>query len=1408
MSDLLPIIAAYVPPSITHQLIKADTPQPPTEPTVDVIPAAVLFTDVSGFTPLTDALGQKGSEGPEELTRLLNRYFSWMIAFVEAEGGEVVKFGGDALTVVFSAQNEPLSIATRRAVQAANTMQSSMEEFGIMESSVGLVHLQMKFGVGAGELIRARVGGVDNRWEYVIAGDAQRQAAMAEKQAQKGEIILSPQAQGIVVRDLVEPKLKPRIDWGAIKQPDAVEAAFRCYVPKPILTWLDGNLHGWLATLRPMSVLFVLVNNVNYDQPGAIARIHHFVRGAQEIIYHYRGSLPRLTVDDKGTVLLILFGAPPHSHEDDPERALRCALELQEFARQQKLQLSIGVTSGRVFAGPVGGQTRREYTVMGDTVNLAARLMVASKPGQINCNYTAYRSANGQLSFEELPPIHVKGKSEPIPVYRPTGDKKPLQQVGLKTGNAKMLVGRQKEISELATNLDAIQAGQSRIVIVEGEAGIGKSQVVGELIRLSQSRGFKTLLGVGRSIEQDTPYRAWRDILAAYFGTDNGNLEAQVEQIAPNILPHLSSITDVLTSNVPANGEQTLPGESPRHQQLVSVLIDLFKSKAAVHRLVLILENAHWLDPYSWYVAEQIAREFIKEEIPLLLVLVMRPSEGSKIRPEATALSSLQETKFIRLDTLPSDEILTLTAIKEGLTSNELPEAVAELIRSRAGGNPFFAEELFNALYQNGDITFKPMQDKTRCLVSGDLDRAAQMLPATIQNVVLSRLDQLPPEEQLMLKIAAVIGQTFSYTALQNTLKMHLDVSEQTLKNYLEELTYLDFIVPATPEPNLTYTFKHTIIREVTYQSLLFDRRRQLHRTVALWYESAFNPQSDKSLFQLETEIDPNLSLSQSLPLAVAPLNSYYTLLVYHWHQAEDEEREQHYATLIGEQAVQYYANVEAIGYLSRAIDLTPDTDLETRYNLFLNRETVFNRRGDRERQMEDLKSLANLAEQLNDVNRQAEISLRRANLAEATGKYYVALEFAELAIEQAGFTQNLTIECAARLVMGKTLNHQGNQTSAAKMLNLALKIAEANKFERLWAEILYNIAIVRSCQGDLTEAKDTLEQALVICQRHQYWVIEAQVLNLIGLMQYRQNQIESASKSFEQAVLSAYPTGHRRVEVAPLRNIGLLYLKQGHFEVARDYFEQALDIEREIEDIDETAETLTHLAVLYANLGQYPTAQSYLGQALEIRREIGNMPGEADTMSKFGYIYFCQGNYEITSRYCHLALSIQQQVGDIEGEAYTQTYLGHALVNQKQFDKAILAYERALELRQKMHQHGAAIQVKAGLATVYLVQENLDQARSVVEEIIEWIDTGGVESIDNPLWVCLTCYKTLNIIDADKIQSDKLLDLAYTTLQTYKDRFINVKLQPKFLTHVVTHKEIIEIWQSNNSVPVSQMSR
>jgi class 3 adenylate cyclase/tetratricopeptide (TPR) repeat protein len=1419
MSNLLRTAAAYVPLSLTRAALDGLLSRPPTEPHIERFSAAVLFADVSGFTPLTEALGQKGSEGPEELTRLLNRYFSWMIAFVEAQGGEIVKFGGDALTVVFPAKEEPLGVAARRARQAAEAMQSSMEEFGIMESSVGLVTLKMKIGIGAGEILSAWVGGVDNRWEYFIAGDPLRQTAQADRKAQQGEIVLSPEAEAVIVPDDLPPRPLYRLDWETVQNLSKVEAILRCFIPRPVRTWLDQELHGWLATLRPMSVLFVNVKKIDYEQPDAIERLHTFVRGVQYSLNHYQGALTRLTVDDKGTVLLILFGAPPSSHEDDPERALRCALDLQALAERQGLQLAIGVTTGRVFAGPVGGDTRREYTVMGDTVNLAARLMIAVGPGHICCSYETYRSAYGQMKFEHLPPVEVKGKIGLIPIYRPIGVYHPneqleqLEQVEL----SEPLFGRQVELAKLIAAINEVQAGGSRIIIIEGEAGIGKSRLMKSSLQLMQERGLTTLLGMGRSIEQETPYRAWRDIFYSYFGLQKiastpdrrdrlrEHVEVQAARVPPKLAQYVPLLNDLFNLDFLEDEATVSLDLSLRQEKLGSLLLALLKIRALEKPLILILEDGHWLDPLSWKLAVQVAVAAVQEQWPLLLMLVTRPLEGVRMRTEATMLAALEETEYLRLDSLTPDETLSLAAMRLGLTRNELPEAVADLVRRRAGGNPFFAEEIFYTLHDNGFITFKTMQDKIRCLISGDLGPAAQTLPATIQNVVLARLDQLPPEKQLMLKVAAVIGQMFAYETLRDTLSKHLVINEGLLRVYLSDLTHLGLIQLETSKSNLTYSFKHAITREVTYQSLLFDRRRQLHRDVAQWYEQTYRVKTGELVIPFDQEVNQNFAVAPTSPPASTPLSPYYTLLVYHWHQAGDEEREGYYASLVGQQAVAQFANAEAIGYISRALALTSPANATKRYTLLLARESVYNRLGEREKQAQDLETLADLVDQLNDPQRKATVALRQADYALATGNYSRALEVVQEAVNQAGQVRNVAIESKGYIIWGKALAYQSNYEAAYEVAERALKLARTKNNQVSEAESLQLLADICRLRGAYRKAATFYQQALAICRANGYRLIEAKCLNTLGQIHYHQGNYSVAQSCFEEAIPIFYTIGHRREELIPFHNIGLVQLRLGHYETARDYFEQSLDIGRELADREVMATALSNLGITYCKLGDYMPGRSYLGQALGIFKEIGNRSGEADALNRFGFIYYKLGDNRTARRYCEAALSIHQEIGNRAGEIDSLTYLGHALTNLGQLEAAEEIYIQALRLHREMSQAGAAIDILAGLAHVAISQNKLGQALDYITEVLTWLEKHGTTGSEDPFWVYLKCHHGL--IAAAHVMPDAaerarfILSIAYNKLNEQARRLSHDKVKSNFLKNIQCHAEIVALWEGQETV-------
>jgi len=1347
MSDLLRTLAAYVPPPITRVTLSETSPVPPTQARANRFPAAILFADVSGFTPLTEALAQRGSEGPEELTRLLNSYFGRMIAVIEGQGGDVVQFSGDAVTVVFPAMEEDLGIATRRAKQAAEAMQGAMGEFAALETSTGPVALGMKIGIGAGEILTAQVGGVRGRWEYVIAGDPLRQMAQAEHQAERSQVVLSPETKALIAPHAVAPRPLPQPDWARVQNPAAVEAVLRAYVPGVVIAWLEEELQEWLAVLRPMSVLFIGIFGIDYTQPGAIERLHAFLRAAQEIIYRYEGSTNKLAVDDKGTVLLALFGAPPRAHEDDPARALHCALDLKAMAKAQGLQLAIGAATGRVFAGPVGSKARREYTVMGDTVNLASRLMGIAGQGQMYCEYETYRGARSKLAFDLLPAVRVKGKAGLIRIYRPVG-KASKQKRGKASG---VLVGRQTEVARLAACLDEVRAGHGRILLIEGEAGIGKSRLVEELGRLMQERGIAGLMGMGQSIEQQTPYRAWRDIFASYFDLDEVDDPAErqrrvqdhVRDVVPDLVERIPLLNDVLSLGLPENELTTSLDTKLRHESLISLLLALLRAWAGERPLVLVLEDAHWLDTLSWDLAVQVARALTVVRVPLLLVVVMRPMEDEGTRIEPRILAGMDETEHLSLQSLSPDEMLALAAVRLDITDERLPEAVAKLVRTRAGGNPFFAEELVYALRDNGLIAIELEEGQTRCVVCHDLDQAAQALPDTIQGIVLSRIDRLPPEKQLTLKVAAVIGRTFIFTTLHDTLGEHMEISRRFLKGYLDDLAHLDLTPLEAPEPELTYIFKHIITQEVAYETLLFAQRRQLHRAVARWYERTFGDGTDQAA-------------GREMESSLAP---HYPLLVYHWHQAGEKDQERHYAGLAGKWAAAQFANAEAAGYFSRALELTPETNRAARYDLLLAREAVNDLQGEREAQAQDLMALALLAEDANNDRWGAETALRQANYDEATSDYAAALEAVQRAIVQADRTEDLADDTEGFIAWGKVL----------------------------WR------------QGDYDAARVPLERALAMAQTTDNRPCEAKSLQALGNVYLYQGNYPAAQEHYRRALDICHATGYRQGQADNLTSLGTTHYELGNYPAARDHYEQVLSIFCTIGDRRGETMALNNLGTVYCDLGDYAAARDYHQQALEIRITIGDRWGEANSLVNLGLVHHGLGENEAAREYCRQALAIQQEIGDRRGEGYSLTYLGHALAELGELQAAARAYREALHLRREMGQSSLAIDDLAGLARIAMAQGDPQQALEHVREIMAWIETNGSEGIEYPLQVYMTCYRILDATGGNVPATRRchaILSKAHTALLEQASEIGDPTLRHKFLENVKANREIMAAWQ------------
>lgn len=888
---ILETLASYLPPLIVRRY--AADPSPPSAPSADRFAAAVLFADISGFTALTERLAQQGPTGAEELTRVLNLYFSQLVDLVVAHGGEVMKFAGDALLAVWPAGTAAaeLAAATHRAAQCGLFAQRRLHAFQVSDD----IRLSLKISVGVGNLGIVHVGGGRDRWEFFLAGQPVEQVGQAARYAHPGEVVLSAAAWA-VLRDRGDGKPLPhgsqRLDALCPLPPCAAPAlalrtemaeAMRVYLPGAVRARLAAGHDAWLGELRRITVLFLNLPDVQYAT--AIADAQRIMRALQATLYRYEGSVNKLSVDDKGVTLVAALGLAPLAHEDDPMRGVQAALAMQEALRALGLRWAIGVTTGRVFCGIIGNATRQEYTIIGDAVNLAARLMQAA-PGDVLCDGATVQAVRGRFSFDTLPPIAAKGKAEPVPVYRPRA----LTQKAARSRAA--MIGRGAELGRLVEHLRTLLArGGLTTVVLEGEAGIGKSLLVDELCRRGQELGVSPLLGGADAIEQTTPYHPWRRLgrqlpLSPRPDEDPAALLAALRRCLPDepeLEAQLPLLNGLLTLRLPETELTDAMPEPVRVERTHELWAQLLSGLGRATPTLLVLEDAQWFDSVSWELLEVVLRHLTN----MLVVVTTRPM--APLPPALQRLGAAPGTEQLHL--LPLGAADSAALIAQCLGATRVPEVVTELICRRAAGNPLFTEELAYALRDSGVVR---LEGGGCTLLCTEDELQAVPFPETIDGVITSRLDRLPLPHQLLLKVASVVGRDIPLRLLLSVAPKSV-VAEAVQE--LEDLEQAGLILPAQNEKERAYRFKNILTREVIYNLMPGAQRRPLHEQVAAWYEH-----------------------THALDLA-----RFCPLLAHHYSQAGLSAQAVPYWLAAGQEAIRATAMVEAVSHLSKGLAFLED---------------------------------------------------------------------------------------------------------------------------------------------------------------------------------------------------------------------------------------------------------------------------------------------------------------------------------------------------------------------------------------------------------------------------------------------------------------------------------------------------
>ncbi len=1155
-------------------------------PLPDRTHGAALFADISGFTPLTEALVRElgPQRGAEELTRHLNIVYDALISELHGYGGCVIGFSGDAITCWLDGDNG------LRAATCALAMQRAMSRFATVTIPSGTnVSLAMKAAVATGPARRFLVGDPTIQIIDALAGAILDHLAAAEHHAQKGEVVLDPAALASlegnaqiaewradeetaqsfgVMRGLARPA--DPLPWPPLA-PDALgDDVVRPWLLPVVYERLRSGQGEFLAELRPAAVLFLRFGGIDYDEDEAAGdKLDAYVREVQRILKNYEATLLQLTIGDKGSYMYAAFGAPL-AHEDDAVRAASAALDLQKLTPELDYLTSteIGISQGRMRTGAYGGNNRRTYGVLGDDVNLAARLMQAAAPGQILVSKVARQAAGEVFNWESLPDMRVKGKAEPVTVFSLAGLKERHAIRLLEPKYVLPMVGREAELALIERKFELALQEQGQVVGVSAEAGMGKSRLVAEVVRLVNLQQVIGYGGECQSYGANTSYLVWHSVWRSFFGVNPSApqeeqlrvLEAQLAQIDPALVPRLPLLETALNLSLPDNDLTRSFDAKLRKSSLEALLVDCLRARAKATPLMFVLEDCHWLDPLSHDLLEVIGRAI--EDLPVFLVLAYRPPDAQ--RSQGLSVSQLPHFTEVRLTIFSPQEAERLIHLKLAQffgAQTEIPRALINLITARAEGNPFYIEELLNYFKDRG---INP-QD-SQALEQFDL-------PTSLHSLILSRIDQLTESQKITLKVASVIGRLFKAAMVYGVYPQVGDW--ERLKKDLDAVSRLDLTPLDTPEPELAYLFKHIVTQEVAYESLPYATRATLHDQIGQYLE--------------RTSGD---SLAQSIDL-----------LAYHYDRSENAPKKREYLLKAGEAAQAAYANAAGISYYQRVLPLLSAAE-------------------------------------------QVPVMRRLGQVLELTGKWGEAGSFYRQALELAEQLGNRHAQAECQTAIGELQRKQGQYPDAATWLEHAQATFEELGDQAGVGQTLHLAGTLAAQQGDYATARTLYLKSLDIRRELDDKPNIARLLSNLGIVASYDGNYLLARHMHEEALAIRRETGDRREIANSLNNLGSTVREQADYAEARARLQEAVALLREVGDRWAIANSLDNLANVARDQGDYPAAFPLYVEGLMINRELGDRYAIAYLLEDMGGLAAKQGQPERALQLVGAASTLRQTIG------------------------------------------------------------------------------------------------------------------------------------------------------------------
>jgi class 3 adenylate cyclase/tetratricopeptide (TPR) repeat protein len=950
------------------------------------------------------------------------------------------------------------------------------------------------------------------------------------------------------------------------------------YTPKHLAEKILTSRSSLEGERKQVTILFCdIVESTRLAERLDPEKMHELMdrtlRLMAEAVHRYQGTVNQFLGDG----LMALFGAPI-ALEDHALRGVQAALAIRETLggyseqlRQERgveIRLRIGLNTGLVVVGRIGDDLRMDYTAVGDATNLAARMQTLAEPGSILVSENTHRLIEGYVRSEALGLMPIKGRDEPVAAFRITGRRRAQKRFDVMAERGLTpLAGRARELELLHDCLARAKRGHGQAVTIVGEAGVGKSRLLYEFHRSLEGERVTWLEGHCVAYGQAIPYLPLLEVLRSNFGVEEGDNSLQIDEKLrqgvrqldvgfEGILPLLG---ELLTSRVDPMLSHLEPKE--KRKKTFEAIRALTAAGATRRPLIIVLEDLHWIDKTSEdYLAFSVDS---LPGLPALLLTTHRP--GYSVRWADKTYHAQ-----IALDLLGEGEVETMVTSLVG--AGELPRELLRIVHEKAEGNPLFVEEMTTSLQERGALV------RTNGGVAWARSAVVEF-PATVQDIIRARLDRLEDPAKRLMQTAAVIGREFGLGLLTRISEISAEV-----RGYLDKLAHLELIHERRFFPELEYAFKHAVIQDVAYQSLLLQRRKDLHTTIGAAIEELY---ADR-------------------------LEEQAAILVYHYARSQRPDRAVGYALLAGDRAARLFANAEATTYyeqglgLARGLRASPEAH-RAEIDAVLKLAAVGVTRQDLDRDRTNLESASGLAHDLGD----------EARLAKALywlGRIHYVLVNPQTALAHA----RQSLEIAERL---------GDEDLAAPTINL--------------------IGRIHYQRSEFVDAARMLERGVAQIRRLGNKNEESTAAGFTGLVLGLLGEFDRAAAYADDGIRLATELRNPFAEAANRNYRGTICDQRGEWAQAIEEYERGARLATEAGDLFRLYIIKWWNGRARAMAGNAASGRTLLEESLALSRKIGTRFGFATQKTELAVCLLALGDPASATDLCREAIVVAQEGGE-----------------------------------------------------------------------------------------------------------------------------------------------------------------